>query len=36
MVHSYLMFYWVDEEKKLVTGACMICVGRNYKLLLES
>ena len=34
-VHNYLMFYWVDEEKKLVTIARVIYAKRDYALLLE-
>lgn len=35
LVHNYLMFYWVDEEKKLVTVARVIYAKRNYGRLLE-
>ena len=34
-VHSYLMFYWVDEERKLVTVARVIYARRNYEKLLD-
>lgn len=30
LVHSCLMFYWVDEEKKQVTVARVIYARRNY------
>ena len=33
-VHNYLMFYWVDEERKLVTVARVIYARRNYEKLL--
>lgn len=35
LVQNYLMFYWVDEEKKLITVARVIYAKRNYDLLLE-
>lgn len=35
LVENYLMFYWVDEEKKLITVARVIYAKRNYELLLE-
>lgn len=35
LVHNYLMFYWVDEEKKLITVARVIYAGRNYDPQLE-
>ena len=35
LVQNYLMFYWVDEEKKLVTVARLIYVKRYYGRLLE-
>lgn len=35
LVQNYLMFYWVDEEKKLVTVARVIYAKRDYELLLE-
>ena len=34
-VRSYLMLYWVDEEKKLITVARVIYARRNYERLLE-
>ena len=34
-VQNYLMFYWVDEEKKLVTVARMVYAKRNYGRLLN-
>ena len=33
-VHNYLMFYWVNEERKLVTVARVIYARRNYEKLL--
>ena len=30
-VKNYLMFYWVDEEKKLATVARVIYAKRDYK-----
>ncbi len=33
-VKNYLMFYWVDEERKRVTIARVIYVRRNYEKLL--
>ena len=33
-VRNYLMFYWVDEERKLVTVARVIYARRNYEGLL--
>jgi len=35
LVQNYLMLYWVDEEKKLVTIARVIYAGRDYGRLLE-
>ena len=35
VVHNHLMFYWVDEEKKLVTVARVIYARRDYGRLLE-
>jgi len=35
LVENYLMLYWVDEEKKLVTVARVIYAKRDYELLLE-
>ena len=35
LVHSYLVFYWVDEKKKLVTVARVIYARRHYERLLE-
>lgn len=34
-VHNYIMFYWVDEEKKLVTIARVIYGNRDYEQLLD-
>ena len=34
-VQNYLMFYWVDEEKKLVTVARVIYAGIDHGKLLE-
>ena len=34
-VHNYLIFYWVDEDKKLVTVARVIYAKREYKQMLE-
>ena len=30
-VRNYLMFYWVEEERKLVTVARVIYARRNYE-----
>ena len=30
VVRNYLMFYWVDEEEKLITVAKVVYVKRNY------
>ena len=35
LVQTYFIFYWVDEEKKLVTIARVIYAKREYNLLLE-
>ena len=35
LVQNYLMFYWVDEEKKLVTVARVVYAKRNCGRLLE-
>ena len=35
LVQNYLIFYWVDEEKKLVTVVRVIYAKRDYNLLLE-
>lgn len=35
LVQNYLMFYWVYEEKKLVTVARVIYAKRGYGRLLE-
>ena len=35
LVRNYLMFYWVDEEKKLVTIARVIYAKRKYDAPLE-
>ena len=34
-IHNYIMFYWVDEGKKLVTIARVIYGRRNYERLLD-
>lgn len=34
-VRNYIMFYWVDEEKKLVTIARVIYGRRDYEQLLD-
>lgn len=35
LVQNFLMFYWVDEEKKLVTVARVVYAKRNYGRLLK-
>lgn len=35
LVQNYLMFYWVEEEKKVVTVARVVYAKRNYGRLLE-
>ena len=35
IVQNYLMFYWIDEEKKLVTVVRVLYAKRNYDQLLE-
>jgi len=35
LVKSYMMFYWVDEGKKLVTVARVLYARRDYERLLE-
>lgn len=35
LVRNYLMFYWVDEEKKLVTIARVVYAKRDYSHLLK-
>ena len=35
LIQNYLMFYWVDEEKKLVTVARVVYAKRDYGRLLE-
>lgn len=35
LVQNYFMFYWVDEDKKLVTVARVIYAKRDYERLLE-
>lgn len=35
LVENYLMFYWVDEEKKLVTIARVVYTKRNLEQLLD-
>lgn len=34
IVHNYIMFYWIDEDKKLVTIARVVYSGRDYEKLL--
>ena len=34
-VHNYLMLYWVDEEKKLITVARVVYARRGYGKMLE-
>ncbi len=35
LVHNYLMFYWVDEDKELVTVARVVYAKRDYSRLLK-
>ena len=35
IVHNYIMFYWIDEDKKLVTIARVVYSGRDYEKVLE-
>ncbi len=35
LVRNYLMFYWIDEEKKLVTISRVIYARKDYKALLK-
>ena len=35
LVHNYLIFYWIDESKKLVTVARILYARRNHSQLLE-
>lgn len=35
LVQNYLIFYWIDEEKKLVIIARVIYAKRNYNRLLD-
>ncbi len=35
LVQNYLIFYWIDEEKKLVTIARVIYAKRNFNRLLD-
>ena len=35
LVHNYLMFYWVDEDKELVTVARVVYAKRDYSRVLE-
>ena len=35
LVQNYLIFYWVDEQRKCVTIARVIYAKREYELLLE-
>lgn len=34
IIQKYIMFYWVDENKKLVTIARVVYSGRDYNKLL--
>ena len=34
IVHNYIMFYWVDEDNKLVTIARVVYSGRDYEKLI--
>lgn len=34
IVQNYIMFYWVDEDKKFVTISRVVYSGRDYKKLL--
>lgn len=34
IVEHYIMFYWIDEEKQIVTIARVIYSGRDYEKLL--
>lgn len=34
IIHNYIMFYWVDEEEKVVTVARVIYARRDYEKLL--
>lgn len=35
LVRNYLMFYWIDEEKKMITVARVIYARRDYEALLK-
>lgn len=35
LAHNYLMFYWVDEDKELVTVARVVYAKRDYSRVLE-
>lgn len=35
LVRNYIMFYWLDEEKKMVTVSRVVYAKRDYKKLLE-
>lgn len=35
IVKKYILFYWVDEEKKRITVARVIYGGRDYEKLLD-
>ena len=35
LVQNYLIFYWIDESKRLVTVARVLYAGRNHNRLLE-
>lgn len=35
LVRNYLMFYWIDEEKKVITVARVIYARRDYEALLK-
>ena len=35
LVQNYFMFYWVDEEKRLITVARVVYAKRDYEHLIE-
>ena len=35
LVQNYFMFYWVDEDKKLITVARVVYARRDFERLLE-
>ena len=35
VIHNFLMFYWVDEQKKIVTIAYVTYAKRDYDQLLD-